>query len=131
MVQELPGDQNGNNILNTFSQGQLGVFMLAYFFANMFKRKKETPFKTYFIDDITSCMDDINILSFVDIIKYQLYQNDGVINQFFFSTCNGDLEKLFMHKMKSFDIGYINYKFNSYARGEIFNNDNQIKNFGN
>ncbi|MBU3156336.1 AAA family ATPase [Clostridium estertheticum] len=123
-------DQSGNNILNTFSQGQLGVFMLSYFFANMFKRNEETPFKTYFIDDVTSCMDDMNILSFVDIIKYQLYQNDGVINQFFFSTCNGDLEKLFLHKMKSFNIEYINYKFNSYARGEVFDMDNKVEYFG-
>jgi len=65
-------DQNNNNILNVLSQGQLGVFMLAYFFANMFKRKEETDFKTYFVDDITNSMDDMNVLSFVDLIKYQL-----------------------------------------------------------
>lgn len=112
-------DQNNNNILNTLSQGQMGVFILSYFIGNMFKRKEETPFKTYFIDDITSCMDDMNALSFVDIIKYQLYQKDGVINQIFFSTCDNDLEKLFIHKMDSFNINWVNIKFASYASGTI------------
>lgn len=124
-------DQDGNNILNILSQGQFGVFMLSYFFANMFKRKYETEFKTYFVDDITSCMDDMNILSFTDIIKYQLYQKDGVINQFFFSTCNDDLEKLFIHKMKSFNIKFINIKFKSYGRGEIQNSVGLFQYFGN
>ncbi len=122
-------DQDGNNILNTLSQGQFGVFMLSFFFANMFKRKEETEFKTYFVDDITSCMDDMNVLSFVDIIKYQLYQKDGVINQFFFSTCSDDLERLFIHKMKSFGIKFVNIKFKSYSRGEILNSQGKIEHF--
>lgn len=112
-------DKNGNNILNILSQGQLGVFMLSYFFANMFKRKNETDFKTFFVDDITSCMDDMNILSFTDIIKYLLYQNDDIINQLFFSTCNDDLEKLFIHKAESFNIPYMNIKYRNYASGDI------------
>lgn len=112
-------DQNGNNIHNTMSQGQLGVFILSYFFANMFKRKDETSFKTYFIDDITSSMDDMNVLSFVDIIKYQLSMRDGVIDQIFFSTCDSDLEKLLIHKMKSFDVEWVNIKFTSYAKGVV------------
>ncbi|HHY26719.1 MAG TPA: AAA family ATPase [Desulfitobacterium dehalogenans] len=110
-------DQNANNILNILSQGQLGVLVLSYFFANMFKRKSETNFKSYFVDDITNCMDDMNVLTFVDIIKYQLYQKEGVINQLFFSTCDDDLEELIKHKMESFGIGWINFKFNSYAQG--------------
>lgn len=114
-------DQDDNNILNILSQGQFGVFMLSFFFANMFKRREETEFKTYFVDDITSCMDDMNVLSFVDIIKYQLYQKDGVIKQFFFSTCSNDLERLFIHKMKSFGIKFVNIKFKSYAKEEVLN----------
>ena len=61
----------------------------------------------------------MNVLTFVDIIKYQLYQEDGVINQFFFATCDSDLEKLFIHKMDSFNISWTNIKFTSYATGEI------------
>ncbi len=122
-------DQDDNNILNILSQGQFGVFMLSFFFANMFKRKEETEFKTYFVDDITSCMDDMNVLSFVDIIKYQLYQKDGVINQFFFSTCSDDLERLFIHKMQSFGINFVNIKFKSYAKGVAANSQGKNDEF--
>ncbi len=122
-------DQYGNNILNVMSQGQFGVFMLSFFFANMFKRKVETEFKTYFVDDITSCMDDMNVLSFIDIIKYQLYQKDGVIRQFFFSTCSNDLERLFIHKMESFGISFVNIKFKSYARGKVMNSQGKNDKF--
>lgn len=108
-------DDNGNNIMNTFSQGQLGVLVVSYFLANAFRRYRETEFRTYFFDDITNCLDDMNILSFCDLIKYQLYNNNGVINQFFFSTCNDDLEKLLIHKMESFNITYKLIKFESYA----------------
>lgn len=108
-------DQDGNNILNILSQGQIGVFILSYFFANMFIRKDQTQFRTYFVDDITSCMDDMNILSFIEIIKYQLYSNDGVINQFFFATCNNDLERLFIHKMESFGVTIKNFRFTAYG----------------
>jgi len=109
-------DDNGYNIMNTLSQGQLGVLMVSYFLANAFKRYHETEFRTYFFDDITNCLDDMNILSFCDLIKYQLYDNNGVINQFFFSTCNDDLEKLLIHKMESFNITYKLIKFESYAK---------------
>ncbi|OPX41831.1 hypothetical protein CLHUN_43010 [Ruminiclostridium hungatei] len=122
-------DQDGNNILNTLSQGQFGVFMLSFFFANMFKRREETEFRTYFVDDITSCMDDMNMLSFIDIIKYQLYQKDGVINQFFFSTCSNDLERLFIHKMKSFGISFVNIKFKSYSKGEVIDSYGKFEKF--
>lgn len=119
-------DQEGNNIHNIMSQGQLGVFILSYFFANMFKRKEETMFRTYFIDDITSSMDDMNVLSFVDIIKYQLSKQDGVIDQIFFSTCDSNLEKLLIHKMKSFGIDWANIKFTSYAKGTVTDNIKQV-----
>lgn len=110
-------DQNGNNIFNILSQGQLGAFILSYFFGNMFKRRGETQFKVYFVDDITSAMDDMNVLSFVDIIKYQLYRSkDGVIDQLFFATCDNDLERLFIHKMESFGIDMVIFRFYSYGR---------------
>ncbi|WP_050607397.1 AAA family ATPase [Clostridium niameyense] len=108
-------DNNGGNLINILSQGQLGVLMMSYFFANMFRRSESTAFKTYFVDDITSCLDDMNVLSFIDMIKYLLSRENGVINQIFFSTCDDNLEKLFIHKMKSFEIKGVNFKFNSYA----------------
>lgn len=108
-------DSNGANLMNILSQGQLGVLMMSYFFANMFRRRESSSFKTYFVDDITNCLDDMNVLSFIDMIKYLLSRDNSVINQVFFSTCDDDLEKLFIHKMQSFKINGVNFKFNSYA----------------
>lgn len=28
--------------------------------------------KIFFIDDLTACMDDVNMLAFIDLLKYQL-----------------------------------------------------------
>lgn len=112
-------DDKGNNIMNILSQGQLGVFMISYFIANMFKRKEETDFKSYFVDDITSALDDMNVLSFIEMIKYQLDRENGVINQFFFSTADEDIEKNFINKMESFNIEWLNYKFSSYSKYNV------------
>lgn len=57
-------DEKGKSILNMFSDGQLSVFMLSYFFGNALRIKEKERFPAYFIDDITSCMDDINMLAF-------------------------------------------------------------------
>lgn len=109
-------DDKGLNLMNTFSQGQLGVLMLAYFFANAIRNKDRSCFKTFFIDDITASLDDLNILAFLDMIKYIICGNTKIMNQIFFSTCNSDVEKLFIHKLSSMNIEYINLKFDSYAK---------------
>lgn len=109
-------DDKGLNLMNTLSQGQLGVLMLSYFFANAMRNNNRSSFKTFFIDDITASLDDLNILAFLDMIKYILCENKKIMNQLFFSTCNTDVEKLFVHKLNSMNIEYINLKFDSYAK---------------
>lgn len=111
-------DDNNSNLMNILSQGQLGILMMSYFFANMFRRNESTIFKTYFIDDITNCLDDMNVLSFVDMIKYLISKENGVLEQIFFATCDDDLEKLFIHKMQSFGIKGKKFKFTSYSKYE-------------
>lgn len=109
-------DDNNSNLMNILSQGQLGILMMSYFFANMFRRNESTIFKTYFIDDITNCLDDMNVLSFVDMIKYLISNENGVLEQIFFATCDDDLEKLFIHKMQSFKINGKKFNFTSYSK---------------
>ncbi|WP_294359042.1 AAA family ATPase [uncultured Clostridium sp.] len=104
-------DDDDNNILNMFSEGQLGVFIISYFIANLLRRKDESKFDTFFIDDITSCLDDINILSFIDIIKYLLKDTRNNMNQLFFATCNDNIESLFKNRMEGFKIPYKIIKF--------------------
>lgn len=99
-------DQNKNPILNIISDGQLGAFMLSYLLGNAFLRKDIGSFHCYFVDDITNSMDDINLVSFIDLIKYQLTEKkeNTAIQQFFFSTCDGNLKRLFQYKMAGFEI---------------------------
>lgn len=103
-------DENNNPILNLISDGQLGAFMLSYLLGNAFLRKDTGSFHCYFVDDITNSMDDINLVSFIDLIKYQLAKSrkgdgeDTAIQQFFFSTCDGNLKRMFQYKMDGFEI---------------------------
>ncbi|EGW39271.1 AAA family ATPase [Desulfosporosinus sp. OT] len=103
-------DENNNPILNLISDGQLGAFMLSYLLGNAFLRKDMGNFHCYFVDDITNSMDDINLVSFIDLIKYQLAKSrkrDGentAIQQFFFSTCDGNMKRMFQYKMDGFEI---------------------------
>ena len=91
-------DENKKNIVNILSNGQLSVFMLAYFFAGIYSRDDEL-IKVYFIDDLTACMDDINMLSFLDLIKYQMKDDNGYIEQLFFASCDEKICKLLKYKL--------------------------------
>lgn len=106
-------DDDENNILNMFSEGQLGVFMISYFIGNILKRRNENVLGTFFMDDMTSCLDDINILSFIDTIKYLISDEISGMNQLFFATCNDNIKALFKNRMKGFGISYKIIEFSS------------------
>ncbi len=71
--------------------------MLAFFFAGISARKEE-KMKVFFIDDLTACMDDVNMLSFMDLLKYQMDAKE-TIEQLFFATCDERISSLFEYKM--------------------------------
>lgn len=99
-------DENKKPLLNMFSDGQLSVFMISYFFGNIFRMQEKETFPVYFIDDITSCMDDINMLAFLDLIKYQLLSESRVMDQIFFATCNEKIQDLMEYKLGNCNIQY-------------------------
>jgi exonuclease SbcC len=102
-------DGAGNPVLNMLSDGQLSVFMLSYFLGNLYRRASSDKLKAYFIDDITSCMDDINMLAFLDFIKYQLLANPAqgaAIDQLFFATCDSRILELLRYKLDNCGIDY-------------------------
>ncbi|EJT6151438.1 TPA: AAA family ATPase [Clostridium perfringens] len=108
-------DLEENNIMNMFSEGQLGVFMISYFIGNILKRKNENLIESFFMDDITNCLDDINVLSFIDIIKYLINDENNGMNQLFFATCNNNIEALFKNRMEGFNIPYKSIEFDSFG----------------
>lgn len=99
-------NKEGQSILNILSDGQLSVFMLSYFLGNAMRLKNKNQFRIYFIDDITSCMDDINMLAFLDFMKYQLSNTKGAFQQIFFATCDSRIQNLLCWKMDGCGIPY-------------------------
>ncbi len=108
IVQENEGislvDDRGKNIVNVLSNGQISVFMLAYFFAGINVRNDREKMKVYFIDDLTACMDDVNMLAFMDLLKYQM-SSKATIEQLFFITCDDRISKLLKYKLSGHGIG--------------------------
>ena len=108
IVQENEGislvDDKGKNIVNVLSNGQISVFMLAYFFAGINVRNDREKMKVYFIDDLTACMDDVNMLAFMDLLKYQM-SSKATIEQLFFITCDDRISKLLKYKLSGHGIG--------------------------
>lgn len=102
IVQENEGisvvDNKGKNIVNVLSNGQISVFMLAYFFAGINARNDHEKLKVYFIDDLTACMDDVNMLAFMDLLKYQI-SSKATMEQLFFITCDDRISKLLKYKL--------------------------------
>lgn len=91
-------DAKGKNIVNVLSNGQISVFMLAHFFAGISVRNEREKLKVYFIDDLTACMDDVNMLAFMDLLKYQM-SSKATMEQLFFITCDERISKLLKYKL--------------------------------
>ena len=81
------------------SNGQISVFMLAYFFAGISVRNEHEKMKVFFIDDLTACMDDVNMLAFMDLLKYQI-SSKKTMEQLFFITCDERISALLKYKLE-------------------------------
>ncbi len=98
---------------NILSAGQLSTLAISIFLSKAMLNK-DSDFRCYFMDEPIQTMDDLNILSFVDLLRFQLNSNnanDSFIDQIFISTCDSDLEKLIIHKMSSFGVPVCEYRF--------------------
>ncbi len=99
-------DESDKNVVNILSNGQLSVFMLAYFFAGIVSRNRQELCKIYFIDDLTACMDDVNMLAFLDLMKYLLLAKDGTMDQIFFASCDERICKLLRYKLRGCGVDF-------------------------
>ncbi|NAS18710.1 AAA family ATPase [Clostridium butyricum] len=106
---------NESMFANILSTGQLSTLSISIFLSRALLGK-ESNVKCYMMDDPIQSMDDLNILSFIDILRFQLsrqQEENSFMNQLIFSTCNQELELLIEHKMKSFDVDSRIFKFES------------------
>ena len=94
------------------STGQVSTLAIAMYLSKALLNRNSS-FKLYLMDDPIQTMDDLNILSLIDLLRFQFMENEKnrFMNQLFISTCDEDLENLIYHKMSSFDIPIINENF--------------------
>jgi exonuclease SbcC len=106
-------NNNESPFANILSAGQLSTLAISIFLSKAMLNKNDS-IRCYFMDEPIQTMDDLNILSFIDLLRFQLGEKTDkniFIDQVFIATCDNDLEKLILHKMKSFGIGICEYKF--------------------
>ncbi|QLY78972.1 hypothetical protein [Clostridium intestinale] len=106
--------QNNVNFSNIMSSGQLTTFALSLFIG-MAMLNNEPNFKAYFFDDPIQSMDDLNILSFVDLLKNQIKDPNGFAEQIFITTCDYEFVNLLKYKMEA---GQIKVKYFDFMKCE-------------
>ena len=90
-----------HDILNTFSSGQLSGFILSFLFA-MNKRyisEQTDDIGFILIDDPVQTMDDINIASFIEVLR-----NDFPNKQIILSTHETDKENYILYKFLKYNL---------------------------
>lgn len=104
----IPGGEH--DVLYTMSSGQLSGILLSYFLV-LNKTFAKEGLSTLFIDDPVQCMDDINIISFVELIKTEFAGSQIMISTHENSFAN-----------------YISYKYKKYGRSSKRHNLKEITN---
>ncbi|MFB4165329.1 AAA family ATPase [Alteribacillus sp. JSM 102045] len=113
-------DDKEVNASNVLSAGQLSIVSLSVFLT-VAMGHRDNPFRCYFMDDPIQSMDDLNILSFVDLLRTELGKSQSktsFIDQLFLTTCDEDLEKLVSHKLKTFNVNFTHLHFINYSEYE-------------
>ncbi|EJR78559.1 AAA family ATPase [Bacillus cereus] len=109
---------------NVLSTGQLSIVSLSIFLTIAIGQK-DNPFRCYFMDDPIQTLDDLNVLSFVDLIRTELTndnQENRFMDQLFITTCDESFEKLISHKMRHFNVNLTHIRFKSYHDFNIIRN---------
>lgn len=91
-----PGSEH--DVLYTMSSGQLSAVLLAFSLA-MNKIYASEGIRTIFIDDPIQCMDDINMISFVELLRREFSDNQIVV-----STHEEQFSNYIRYKFKKYNI---------------------------
>lgn len=82
------------------SSGQLSAVLLAFSLVlNKIYSGNNFKFKTLFIDDPIQCMDDINMISFVELLRREFSDSQIVL-----STHEDTFAKYIKYKFSKYDI---------------------------
>jgi len=110
----VPVGKNGGNIYldHLFSEAQLRVLSLSIFLG-LSLSAKNNDFGQIYIDDPVQSMDDINMVSFIDLLR-ALKRSNSVDKNFIIGTHDFNFSKLL--KIKFRHHSYVEYYFDSYTK---------------
>jgi len=110
----VPAGKDKRNIYldHLFSEAQLRVLSLSIFLG-LNLSAKDNNFGQIYIDDPVQSMDDINMVSFIDLLR-ALKRSDRVDKNLIIGTHDFDFSKLL--KIKFRHPSYVEYYFDSYMR---------------
>lgn len=91
-----PGAEH--DVLYTMSSGQLSAMLLSFSLA-LNKIYGSQSLQTIFIDDPIQCMDDINIISFIEVLRSEFSSSQLII-----STHEDVFSKYILYKYKKFNL---------------------------
>lgn len=91
-----PGSEH--DVLYTMSSGQLSAVLLAFSLA-MNKIYASEGIRTIFIDDPIQCMDDINMISFVELLRREFSDNQIIV-----STHEEQFSNYIRYKFKKYNV---------------------------
>jgi exonuclease SbcC len=97
------------------SAGQLNVLSLSIFLAKAFEMG-EGLISTIFMDDPIQNLSDINVLSFIDLIRTMITTFD---KQIVISTHDENFYKLMRHKMPSDAFNVVYYEMQSFGKAQL------------
>jgi exonuclease SbcC len=104
-IKFVPDNNTEHDIINTFSSGQLSGFVIAFMLVmNKIYNNVNRNFNTILIDDPVQTMDDINIASFVEILR-----NEFKDYQIILSTHEVDKANYIRYKFHKYGIDTSNY----------------------
>lgn len=110
----IPVEKNGKDIYldHLFSEAQLRVLSLSIFLG-LSLSAKDNDFGQIYIDDPVQSMDDINMVSFIDLLR-ALKRTNRVDKNLIIGTHDLNFSKLM--KIKFRHHSYVEYYFDSYTR---------------
>ncbi|NRH21315.1 AAA family ATPase [Candidatus Gracilibacteria bacterium] len=92
IISDMDGSQRDHNPLFSLSSGQVEGLMISVMLANNINQNFST-LNSIFIDDPIQSLDDLNVLSFINLLRYQFKDKQIII-----STHNNDFSQLARYK---------------------------------
>jgi len=122
LLNVLTDDGVESNPTFIYSAAQIRTLAISLFLAMSIKQKW-TSLNFICMDDPIQSMDDLNIISFIDLMRI-LVSQEGLNKQFIISTHNSNFYDMLRKKFRMHDIGLIEYE--SYGEnGPVFVDDSE------